>query len=572
MATIIQIKRSSGSSSPATLKQGEMGLTFGAGTQANLGDRLFIGTGSVDSNGNATSIDVIGGKYFADLNDHVHGALTANSTIIVDANKAIDEIIVGNSATTGGQVKINEGTNNGSNFVALKAANNLGASTIFTLPTGDGTAGQFLKTDGSGNLGFETIFSNIDLAGDTGTDTYNTNETLTFTGGTGIDSAITNNQVTFNITNSGVDTNQIADDAVTNAKLSTNGETTLGSSLLTLGSTTTDLAGLTSLVVDDITINGQSLSTGSANKDINLSPHGTGTVKVPSGYEDRSGFDSQSLANKAYVDQVAQGLDTKPSCRAGTTADLSATYNNGSSGVGATLTASSNGAIVVDGVSLSVNDRVLVKNQTTASENGIYVVSTQGDGSTAFVLTRATPEDQPSELSGGAFVFVEEGTANADNGYVFTHTGAPTFGTTALDVAQFSGAGQIDSGAALSKTGNRLDVEVDNSSIEVATDALRVKAAGITNAMLSGSIATSKLANPTIFFTDESSTQGQVSLEGTLEFLAGEGMNTTANGNKLTIAGELATASNIGVAKFSADNFTVTSGDVTVTTIDGGSF
>ena len=572
MATIIQIKRSSATSAPSTLKQGELALTFGTGSQANLGDRLFIGTGSVDGNGDATSIDIIGGKYFADLNDHAHGALTANSTIIVDSNKSIDELIVGNSATTGGAIKFNEGTNNGSNFVALKAPNNAAASTTFTLPNGDGTAGQFMKTDGSGNLSFETIFSNIDLAGDTGTDTYNTNETLTFTGGTGLDSAITNNVVTFNITNSGVDTNQIADDAVTNAKLSTNGETTLGSSTLTLGATTTDIAGLTSLVIDDITINGQTMSTGASNKDINLSPHGTGTVKVPSGYEDRSGFDSQSLANKAYVDQVAQGLDTKPSCRAGTTADLSATYNNGSSGVGATLTASSNGAIVVDGVSLSVNDRVLVKNQTTASENGIYVVSTQGDGSTAFVLTRATPEDQPSELSGGAFVFVEEGTANADNGYVFTHTGAPTFGTTALDVAQFSGAGQIDSGAALSKTGNRLDVEVDNSSIEVATDALRVKAAGITNSMLSGSIATSKLANPTIFFTDESSTQGQVSLEGTLEFLAGEGMNTTANGNKLTIAGELATASNIGVAKFSADNFTVTSGDVTVTTIDGGSF
>ena len=64
-----------------------------------------------------------------------------------------------------------------------------------------------MKTDGSGNLSFETIFSNIDLGGDTGTDTYNTNETLTFTGGTGLDSAITNNVVTFNITNSGVDTN-----------------------------------------------------------------------------------------------------------------------------------------------------------------------------------------------------------------------------------------------------------------------------------------------------------------------------------------------------------------------------
>ena len=572
MATIIQIKRSSGSSSPSTLKQGEMGLTYGAGTQANLGDRLFIGTGSVDSNGNATSIDVIGGKYFSDLNDHAHGTLTANSTIIVDANKSIDELIVGNSATAGGQIKLAEGTNNGTNFVALKAPNSTTASTTFTLPNGDGTAGQFMKTDGAGNLAFETIFSNIDLAGDTGTDIYNTNETLTFTGGTGIDSAITNNQVTFNISNSGVDTIQIADDAVTNAKLSTNGETILGNSTLTLGSTTTDIGGLTSLVVDDITINGQTLSTGTANKDININPHGTGTVKVPSGYEDRSGFDSQSLANKAYVDQVAQGLDTKPSCRAATTADLSATYNNGSSGVGATLTAGSNGAITLDGVSPVVGDRILVKNQSTASENGIYSVTTQGDGSTAFVLTRATPEDQPSELSGGAFVFVEEGTANADNGYVFTHTGAPTFGTTSLDVAQFSGAGQIDAGAALSKTGNRLDVEVDDSSIEVNVDQLRVKALGITDAMLAGSISTSKLNNPTVFFTDESSTQGQVALEGTLEFLAGEGINTIASGGTLTIAGELASNSNIGVAKFNVNNFDVTSGDVEISTIDGGSF
>jgi hypothetical protein len=90
--------------------------------------------------------------------------------------------------------------------------------------------------------------------------------------------------------------------------------------------------------------------------------------------------------------------------------------------------------------------------------------------------------------------------------------------------------------------------------------------------MLAGTIATSKLANPTIFFTDETSTQGQVSLEGTLEFLAGEGLNTVANGNKLTISGELASNSNIGVAKFNSNNFDVTSGDVEISTIDGGSF
>ena len=104
-------------------------------------------------------------------------------------------------------------------------------------------------------------------------------------------------------------------------------------------------------------------------------------------------------------------------------------------------------------------------------------------------------------------LFVEEGTANGDNGYVFTQViGLPTFGTTALDVTQFSGAGQITSGAALSKTGNQLDVEVDNSSIEVNADALRVKALGITNAMLAGNIDGAKIEN--FKFTDESSTQG----------------------------------------------------------------
>jgi hypothetical protein len=301
-----------------------------------------------------------------------------------------------------------------------------------------------------------------------------------------------------------------------------------------------------------------------------MSPHGTGTVTVPSGYEDRLGFTTNSLANKAYVDQVAQGLDAKPSCRVATTANLAASYSNGTAGVGATLTASSNGALSIDGVSPVVNDRILVKDQSSAAHNGIYVVTTVGSGSAAFVLTRATPEDQPAELSGGSFVFVEEGTANGDNGYVFTHNGAPTFGTTALDVAQFSGAGQITAGAALTKSGNQLDVAVDNSSVEVNADALRVKASGITNAMLAGSIDGAKIENFT--FTDESSTQGATQIGVPMEFLAGEGINTVASGQTLTIAGELASTSNIGVASFNSGNFTVSSGDVTVTTVDGGTF
>jgi len=571
MATVIQIKRSPATSAPSTLKLGELAYTYGTGTQSNLGDRIFIGEGGVDSNGDANNVSVIGGQYFTDMLDHVHGTLTGNSALTADANLAIDTINVGNSLTAGGEVRFNEGTNNGTKFIGLKAPNSVTQSKTFVLPDGDGTAGQFLKTDGSGNLDFTTVNQFINLAGDTGTDQYNTSETLTFAGGPGLDTDVTDNNVEIQA-NSLTNANLSGSAGITNANLA-NPTLTLGSSTLTLGATTTDIDGLTSLVVDDITINGQTISTTAANKDITLTPHGTGTIIVPSGYEDRAGFTDNSLANKMYVDQVAQGLDTKPSCKLATTGNLTATYSNGSLGVGATLTNSGTQAtLTIDSTAANLNDRVLVKDQTTRTQNGIYVVTNVGGASSNWVLTRATPEDQPAELSGGAFVFVEEGVLNANNGYTFTHTGQPTFGTTNLDVSQFSGAGQITAGAAMSKDGNQLDVEVDDSSIEVSSDALRVKASGITNAMLNGSIATNKLANPTIFFKDETSTQGQVSLEGTLQFLAGEGINTIASADTIKIEGEDATTSNKGVASFTSDNFAVTSGEVEIVTVDGGTF
>jgi hypothetical protein len=571
MATVIQIKRSAATVAPATLKLGELAYTYGTGAQNNLGDRIFIGEGGVDSNGDANNVSVIGGEYFTNMLDHVNGTLTGSSSLTADANLAIDTINVGNHLTEGGEIRFNEGTNNGTNFIGLRAPNAVTGSKTFVLPDGDGTAGQFLKTDGTGNLDFVTVNQFISLVGDTGTDNYNTSETLNFLGTGGMTQTVTDNTVTVTataLTNANLDGSA----GITNANLA-NPTTILGSSTLTLGATQTDIAGLTSLVVDDITINGQTITTTASNKDIDLTPHGTGTVIVPSGYEDRAGFTSNSLANKEYVDQVAQGLDTKPSCKLATTANLTATYSNGTAGVGATLTASANGALVLDTQAGNVNDRILVKDQTTRTENGIYTVTTTGDISNPFVLTRSIPEDQPAELSGGAFVFVEEGSLNANNGYTFTHTGAPTFGTTNLDVSQFSGAGQINAGDALTKDGNRLDVAVDDSSLEVNSDALRVKALGVVNSMLANStIQTSKIANPFINITDESSTAGRVYLEESLEFLAGEGINTIASANTIKIVGEDATASNKGVAKFKSENFLVTSGDVEIVTVDGGTF
>ena len=564
MATIIKIKTSSGLGTPATAKIGELSYSYAVGAYNTLGDKLFIGVGPVDGNGDASSQVVIGGKYFTAALDHAPGTLTASSAIIVDANKAVDEIIIGNSTTVGGGIKLNEGTNNGTDNIIIKAPNTLAASYTLTLPADDGTPGQFLKTDGSGVLSFDTIYSSFTITGDTGTDTFNTNETLDFQGNSQVVTAVTNNQVAFSIANSSIGTTQLTDAGVTNVKLA-NSTITLGSSTLTLGATTTDIAGITSLVVDDITINGQTISTTASNKNIELSPHSTGTVTVPAGYKDRAGFTDNSLANKAYVDSVSQGLDVKNSVEAATTTNLSATYSNGTAGVGATLTFGT-AVTTLDGYTLVNGDRILVKDQTNAFENGIYTRTS------STVFTRAIDADTSSDLSGGVFVFVEQGTLNGDNGYVFTHNGAPTIGTTNLPVSQFSGAGQITAGAALTKSGNQLDVAVDNSSIEITTDALNVKALGITNAMLAGSITRSKLANPFIRLADESSTIGQVFLEDTLEFLAGEGINTTVSQNRITISGELATASNAGVAFFPTANFLVTSGSVAITTIDGGTY
>ena len=572
MSTIIKIKTSAvTTASPASSLIGELAYTYALGTQQNGGDRLYIGVGPLVG-GVASAQEVIGGKYFTALLDHVHGTLTASSAILVDANKAIDELIVGNNSSVGGGIKFNEATSNGTDAITIKAPNLLAGPYTLTLPTVTGTAGQFLKTDGSGNLAFETVYSNFTITGDTGTDQFNTNETLDFNGSNQIATAVgvVNNRVDFSIINESIGTTQLTNQGVTNIKLA-NPAVLIGAQTITLGAAaTTDLSGITSLVVDDLTLNGQTIATTTANKDIALSPHGTGTVTVPAGYKDRAGFGTTSLATKEYVDATSQGLDVKEGVKVATTAPLGAyTYNNGTAGVGATLTFAS-AITTIDGISLVDGDRILVKNEPTAggfdAYNGIYVRTS------STVFTRAIDADTSTDLAGGTFVFVSQGTLNGDNGYVFTHDGLPTIGATLLPVSQFSGAGQVIAGAALSKIGNQLDVEVDNASIEVAADKLQVKALGITNSMLAGSIATSKLASPFFFISDETSTVAQINLNQTLRINAGEGIDTTISGNTINIIGELATSSNAGVAFFPVANFTVTSGSVAITTIDGGTY
>jgi len=273
---------------------------------------------------------------------------------------------------------------------------------------------------------------------------------------------------------------------------------------------------------------------------VTLAPTGTGTIVASSkritSLADPTG--ANDAANKSYVDSVAEGLDVKESCHAATTAALPAvTYNNGSSGVGATLTADANGALAaIDGVTLTVNERLLVKNQAAALQNGIYTLTTVGDGSNPFVLTRAGDFDgsPASEIPGG-FTFIEEGTTNADSGFVCTTNAPVTVGTTAINFSQFSGAGSIVAGDGLSKSGNELSVNVDDVTTAISSDAVIVK-------------TSANLTTPNIgvangdSFTASGAVQGASLTDGTATITsgAGSGFTTiTTSGNVTTGAGNV---------------------------------
>lgn len=350
---------------------------------------------------------------------------------------------------------------------------------------------------------------------------------------------IADSQVTAaKLASNAVTTAKILDANVTNAKLA-NDSITIGSDATALGGTITDINGLTSLDVDNITVDGNAITTTDTDGDLNLTPDGEGVVKVPSGYEGRTAFDDDTLVNKKYVDQVAQGLDVKESVKAATTANLGATYDNAAG----TLTGSANGAITLDGVTLAQNDRVLVKNQTDATENGIYKVTTVGvDGVSAFVLTRAPDADTAAEMTGGTFFFVEQGTAHADAGFVATHNGTPTLGTDDVTFEQFSGAGQITAGSGLEKSGSTLNVTVDDTTIEVnGSDEVALKDSAVTNAKVASNAAI---------------------LQSKLNMNAASG-----RANATGIA-----QSDLGLASFDSDQFTLTGGWATVTRLDAGAY
>jgi trimeric autotransporter adhesin len=203
MASIIKIKRSGTSGAPSTLKQGEFAYSYLSGTQSNGGDRLYIGTGPVDGSGNATNIDVVGGKYFTDRLDHVEGTLTASSAIIVDANKKIDNLKVDNLDLDGNT--ISSTNTNGDVVIDPNGTGNVDVSNAKIVNLATPTTGTDAATKAyvDANVGA----SNLTMSGDTGTDTVNLQDSdISFVGGTGLTTAVTDNTVTITLDDTAVTT------------------------------------------------------------------------------------------------------------------------------------------------------------------------------------------------------------------------------------------------------------------------------------------------------------------------------------------------------------------------------
>ena len=166
-------------------------------------------------------------------------------------------------------------------------------------------------------------------------------------------------------------------------------------------------------------------------------------------------------ATKQYVDGIAAGINFHQPVVAATSGNLAGTYNNGTNGVGATITAASNGSIgTIDGVAVSVGNRILLRAQTDAKQNGVYTVTAVGSAGAPYVVTRAADADNnpAGELATGDFTFVTGGSTNGSRGYILSTTGTITVGTTEVNYAQFNASEAIIAGTNISKSGATISV------------------------------------------------------------------------------------------------------------------
>jgi hypothetical protein len=519
MATVIQIKRSTGSAAPGVsdLAEGELAYVQDR-SNSGAGAKLYIE--SVDSNNSTPLIQAIGGKYYTDM--------LAGSTATPANFK------VGNSATAGASISLMEDSDNGSNYVALKSPDTLGANVTWTLPSADGSANQVIATNGSGVLSFASTTSTIAGATDTNITTPADASLLFYDTGTSkwIDNIMSGDATmadtgAITIANDAVEQAMIADDAVGADQLASSAvvEASIVNDAVTADKLASNAVVTASIVNDAVTLD-------------KLADALWVTQAEGIGSNDNDTTLPTSAAVKDYVDTniTAQDLDFQGDSGGALSIDLDSetlsivgTANEiETAGSGNTITVGLPNNVTIGG-NLTVSGTTTTVNSTTVSI-----------ADPVFEIGADSSDD------------------NLDRGIKFKYNdGAAKVGFFGMD----DSTGKF---VALSSA-------TDSSSTFTGT-AMTAVFGGIEGSglALSGSITSIDGSAPTA---------GQLLIghggnndfaAGTLT--AGEGIDITNGNGSITIVGEEASTTNKGVASFASANFTVTSGAVAITAIDGGTF